>query len=496
MSGKDRGEAETGTAAPPAAEPVAGVTAGGEATGSEAVLVLEERKQRRAAGNQGMGPGLNQGQGPLRGGQGAVLQGGARRAGQGQGQGQGPRAGLRPARPMSEEDPDDGVRPYDGPIHPPARRARPKARHWGVVLSFFLMVVLPVGLAWWYVETRAVDRYMSTAAFSVRTESAGSAFELLGGAVNLGSSSSSDTDILYDFIQSQEMVDRINARVDLRELWAKGDPARDPVFSYHPPGTIEDMVTYWNRMVSIYNDTSTGIMDLEVQAFTPEDARLLAQMIYEESSDMINRLSDIAQEDATRFSRLELEESVERLKEAREAVTLFRNRNQIVDPAADLQSQMGILTSLQGELATTLIDLDILRQTTAANDPRIQQAERRREVIEARIAEERAKFGIGAGAASAVEDADAFADLVGEYERLSVDLRFAEQSYSAARTAFESAMSESRRQSRYLAAHVQPTLAERAEYPQVWVVVMLASLFSFLTWAILVLAAYALKDRR
>ncbi len=59
-----------------------------------------------------------------------------------------------------------------------------------------------------------------------------------------------------------------------------------------------------------------------------------------------------------------MEESVERLKEAREAVTLFRNRNQIVDPAADLQSQMGILTSLQAELATTLIDLDILRQTT------------------------------------------------------------------------------------------------------------------------------------
>lgn len=489
MSGKDRGEAETDTPAG------AATTRGADSAGTgadEAVLLLEERKQRRAAAGGGVAPGLAPG-GGLRGGQGGGGQGGPRRAGQG---GQGPRAGLRPARPMSEEDPDDSVRPYDGPIHPPARHARPKARHWGVVLSFLVMVVMPVALAWWYIDTRAVDRYMSSAAFSVRTESAGSAFELLGGAVNLGSSSSSDTDILYDFIQSQEMVDRINARVDLRELWAKGDPERDPVFSYHPPGTIEDMVSYWNRMVSIYNDTSTGIMDLEVQAFTPGDAQLLAQMIYEESSDMINRLSDIAQEDATRFSRLELEESVERLKEAREAVTLFRNRNQIVDPAADLQSQMGILTSLQGELATTLIDLDILRQTTAESDPRIQQAERRREVIEARIAEERAKFGIGAGAVSAAEDAEAFADLVGEYERLSVDLRFAEQSYSAARTAFETAMSESRRQSRYLAAHVQPTLAERAEYPQLWVVVTLTALFSFLTWAILVLAAYALKDRR
>ncbi len=444
MSEKGRGEADRG-ATPGAAS---------AATGSDSVLVLEERKRQRA--------------------------------------GQPRRAAVSASQPSrKEKEPSAQIA-----VRPAPKTARLKTRHWGIVASFFLLVAAPTALSWWYVTERATDRYVSTAAFSVRSEQSNSPFELLGGVVDLGASSSSDPDILYDFIQSQELVERIDARVDLRALWAKGDPVRDPVFAYHPPGTIEDLVSYWNRVVSIYNDTSTGIMDLEVQAFTPEDAKLLAELIYEESSDMINRLSDISQEDATRVARIELDAAVERLKEAREAVTLFRNRHQIVDPQADMQSQMGILTSLQSELATTLIDLDTLRQTTAESDPRIVQAEQRIAVIEQRIGEERAKFGIGTGDAELGAQASAFADIVGEYERLTVDLEFASQSYAAAYATFETALSDVRRQKRYIAAHVRPTLAERAIYPRTEVIVPLVALFSFLAWALLVLMSYALKDRR
>ncbi len=394
-----------------------------------------------------------------------------------------------------EEDDDGDVRPYTGPVSPPAKLARARGRHWAVLLSFLLIGVVPVAISGWYLWERAVDRYVSTAAFSVRTEEAGSAFELLGGMVNLGSSSSSDTDILYAFIQSQELVQTVDDRVDLRALWAKGDPERDPVFAYHPPGTIEDMVDYWNRAVKVYNDTGTGLMQIKVLAYTPEDAQMLAEVIYEESSTMINRLSDVAREDVTRYARVELEEAVEQLKTAREAVTLFRNRNQIVDPSSDMQSQIGILSSLQSQLASTLIDLDILRQTTADGDPRIVQAERRVDVINARIADERAKFGIGASS-GATEEGDRFAEIVGEYQRLTVDLQFAEQTYAAARAAFDAAVSQSRRQSRYLAAHIRPTLAEKAEYPDRIPLLALVALFSFLAWALIVLVAYALKDRR
>lgn len=448
MSGKARGEPDLAAAS--AAAPAV--------TGSDSVLLLEERKHQRA--------------------------GQSRRA-----------AGPAPQMSRREKDKEKEL-PAQIALRPAPKTARLKTRHWSVIASFFLFVVAPAALSWWYVTERAVGRYVSTAAFSVRSEQSNSPFELLGGVVGLGASSSSDPNILYDFIQSQELVERIDERVDLRALWAKADPVRDPVFAYHPPGTIEDMVFYWNRVVGIYNDTTTGIMDLEVQAFTPEDAQLLAELIYEESSDMINRLSDIAQEDATRVARLELEAAVERLKAAREAVTLFRNRHQIVDPQADMQSQMGILTSLQSELASTLIDLDTLRQTTAETDPRIVQAEQRIAIIERRIAEERAKFGIGTNDAELGAQDSAFADIVGEYEGLMVDLEFASQSYAAAYTTFETALADARRQKLYIAAHVRPTRAERAIYPRTEVIVPLVALFSFLAWALLVLMAYALKDRR
>ncbi|TNC75021.1 capsule biosynthesis protein [Rubellimicrobium roseum] len=375
-----------------------------------------------------------------------------------------------------------------------------RGRHWGVALSFALLVALPTGVTGWYLWDRAAPRFASEVGFSVRTEDMSSASDLLGGLAALGATSSSkDTDILYRFIQSREIVAAVDARLDLRALWAKGDPGRDPIFAYHPPGTIEDLHDHWNRMVSVYLDSATGLLDVQVQAFDPRDAQAIADAIYEESQALINRLSDIAVDDTTRFARDELDEALERLKIAREAVTRFRNETQIVDPATALQGQMGLLNELEGQLAQALIELDLLRDSASEDDPRVEQIQARVGVIEARMAEERQKLGLGRDSDAAPglgPSGEAFADLVGEYERLAVDQEFAERTYLAALAAYDSALAEGRRQSRYLAAHVQPTLAERAEYPQRWSTTLLTLLFAALSWMVLTLGAYALKDRR
>lgn len=370
--------------------------------------------------------------------------------------------------------------------------ARPRRRHWLVGLSFLLMVIgMPLGTAW-YLWERASDRYVSTVGFSVRTEELGSAIEMLGGIAELSGSSSSDTEILYNFIQSQELVRQTDDKLDLRAIWAKGDAQKDPIFAYEAPGTIEDLVKYWRRMVKVYN-YDNGLLELHVQAFDPEDAQLIAQHIYDASSEMINRLSAIARDDATRYAREELDQAVERLKDARSALTQFRNETQIVDPSASVQSQMGLLSSLQLQLAETLIDLDIMLQTASETDPRVTQLTRRVAVIESRIEQERDKLGIGTHNR---QGSEAFANLVGEFERLAVDQKFAEASYTAALGAYDASVAEARRKTRYLAAHVRPTLAESAEHPARTSILLLAILFSFLVWAILVLAAYALRDRR
>ncbi|MEM6609255.1 MAG: capsule biosynthesis protein [Pseudomonadota bacterium] len=389
---------------------------------------------------------------------------------------------LRPLPLPQAARSDAGIFPLAGP-------AQRRARHWAVMLSFLFLVALPVCLSAWYLWARASDQYASRVAFSVRSEEAGSAIELLGGITEISTSSSSDTDILYDFLQSQELVGRIDAAVDLRAIWSRVGAERDPIFSYHAPGSIEDLVVHWNRMVRISYDPGTGLIDVRVLAHDARDAQDIAILIQEESSRMINGLAAAARDDAIGYARQEMARAEDRLGQARIAMTAYRNRTQIVDPTIDTQGQMGLVTTLQAQLAEALIEIDLLRETTRTSDPRIEQAERRIAVIENRIAAERAVLG-------AAGDGTGFADLVDEYERLSVDLEFAQAAYTAARAAYDFSLAEAQRQSRYLAAHIQPTLAEAAQYPQRVMLLALLSGFLCLGWAILTLVAYALRDRR
>jgi capsular polysaccharide transport system permease protein len=384
-------------------------------------------------------------------------------------------------------------------VRPLARPAKVRKRHWGLMSSFLLLVPLPVGVASWYLYTRAEDQYASTIGFTVRSEDVTSASDLLGGlGASLGSGGSHDSDILYEFVRSQEIVRRIDDKLDLRALYARPHET-DPLLAFDPEGSIEDLVAYWDRMLDISYDAGSGLMELRVLAFDPQEARGIARAIYEESSQMINALSAVAREDATRYARADLDQSLERLKSAREALTAFRVQNQIVDPSADIQGQMGLLNTLQAQLAAALIDLDLLPENTSETDPRLTQVQRRIEVIRGRIAEERQKFGAtGEAVDAAAQDttgAESYATTISEFERLSVDREFAERAYTAALSAYDAALAKADRQSRYLASYIQPTLAERAEFPQREVMIGIVALFGFLIWAIGGLVYYSLRDR-
>lgn len=396
-----------------------------------------------------------------------------------------------------------GAKPAPGTpiirIRPMARPAQFRLRHKGLILAFVVLVVGPIAATIWYLETRAADQFASTLGFTVRSEDSSTASDLLGGlGTSLGMSGGSrDSDILYEFIRSQELVDAVDRKLDLRRLYAR-HYQRDPVFGFAPGGTIEDLTNFWSRMVRISYDAGSGLMELRVLAFDPAEAKAITEEILAQSTLMINDLSAVAREDATRYASDDLDLAVERLKSAREAITAFRIENQIIDLNADIQSQMGLLNTLQGQLAMALIDQDLLRNSAGDSDPRLTQAALRIEVIEARIEEERQKFGAGRteAAAGVADDGTNYATTVAEFERLTVDREFAEAAYLAALAAYDGARATSDRQSRYLAAYIRPTLAEKSEFPQRPLLIGIVALFSFLIWVIGSLVYYALRDRR
>jgi len=53
-------------------------------------------------------------------------------------------------------------------IPPVSTNARPRARHFGLAIWFFLAVVMPSTISAYYLEAIAADQFASTVGFSVR----------------------------------------------------------------------------------------------------------------------------------------------------------------------------------------------------------------------------------------------------------------------------------------------------------------------------------------
>lgn len=376
------------------------------------------------------------------------------------------------------------------PIQAPAGEARLRRRHGGLIALAFLMVFLPGVLAAVYLWKYAVDQYVSVAGFAIRTETPSSPFEILGAFGGGTSTSSKDMDILDNFIASQQLVEALDKQLDLRAIYSK--PQNDPYFAFDTSGTIEDLVDYWSRMVVVDYDNTTGLMELSVHAFTPEDAQAVAKAVLDASSQMINQLAAVARNDTTQYAKESLDQAEQRLQEARTALTQFRVQNNIVDPSLDLGARSQIVISLTQNLVQAQVELQVLKDGGAPDsDPRVVSAQRRVGIIQSKINDEEAKVAAANG-----NDAKGYAELVAAYERLKIDQEFAEKAYLTALATYDAAVAEASHKQVYLATYEEPTLAQASTAPMRWLLLAAVIVVGFLSWSILTLVYYALRDRR
>ena len=235
--------------------------------------------------------------------------------------------------------------------------------------------------------------------------------------------------------------------------------------------------------------SNAGIIEVRVNAFTPEDAHAIAEAILEESSKVVNELSDQAHHDAVRYSRRSSTQTEGHLRDVRQQIATFRREHRMIDPSADVRSQAGIINALQSELARAMVERDMILTYADPKDQRVAQADRRIDAISKRVESERDAMESGGVR-------DALPDVVGQYEALRTDLAIASTAYTRTLAGYVAAEAESRRQTRYLAPHIQPTMAEESLYPKRLTLAGMATLFLFLGWGITVLIYYNVRDNK
>lgn len=367
------------------------------------------------------------------------------------------------------------------------------------VLSFVLCVILPILASAAYFAFLAVDRYAVEIKFAIRSPSGTTSSDLLGLVSGTANSNSTVADswMVVEYLESREFLEALSRQVDLKDLYAA--PRGDILTQLPVDATTEDMVDFLPSVVSASFESATQIITVETQAFTPDGATRMAQVVLEASSTLINAVSEKARQDTVRLAEQEVIRAEEALRAQRTAIATFRETEQKIDPTASVATQEGVLAQLQNRLASTRTELSSLREFLAPEAPSVRVLQSQIDSLERQIDAERARLGIGNGEAKATPGTgtsvtESLNRSVTLYEALKVDLDFRERAYLSALSSLEAARIEADRQQRYVATFVTPSQPQSARYPQVTLSMILIGTVAFLIWGVLAMFLHILRE--
>jgi capsular polysaccharide transport system permease protein len=375
----------------------------------------------------------------------------------------------------------------DGSIIEPQPFVSHRARR---LLQLALVFVgIPTLLTVVYCWLIATPQYASTAKFAIRFPESASPIDSLSSVTSMPGMTLdvllSDAYILTDFVKSRGMVQALEQKLPLREIYAS--PRVDYLSRLVPNASFERLASYWTKRVSISIDPLSGIISTEVRAFSPKDAQSIAAAIVQAADDLINNLSRTAHENAITSSLEEVKAAERRHRDVVLRMQHLRESAGIADAQESASGKLKNLGALQEQLAQTKMALS-QRRALSDSSPTVDSLRSRVGALQREIARSLAEIGTEEASASPMSA------MLAAFDELDVERQFASSSLQSAYGALERARSEADRLRRYLAVYAHPTLPEHAAYPTIGWNALLAFVYSALAFALGTLVFYATSE--
>lgn len=371
-----------------------------------------------------------------------------------------------------------------------------KTRHWAIVGGFLAMVAVPAVVSSTYMAFIAADQYHSFSSFSVRSIDAAPSSDLLGMFTQSSSgSTTSDSYVLVDYILSERMVQMVDEAFGLDTVFARR--GADFFYGIAPGMPIEDKLAYWRSMVTVNFDSSSGIMDLQVKAFSPEVSQKVSTFVMAQSEKLINELSLTARDEVLKTAQTEVQTAEDRLTQTRSALRSYRDASQEADPIEGAKLAAQLVGSLEEQLVKMKTELSTALTQMGENTPRVRVLRSQISSIESQLTKERQRFGSGTTAKGgrAPGQATDVAGRIALYESIQTQNEFAERAYTSSLGSLEKARVEAGAKQRYLAVFIKPTLSQMAQYPHRLLNPILVTLAGLLLWGVAVMIFYNIRDR-
>lgn len=375
-------------------------------------------------------------------------------------------------------------------------KAKTKRRHIFFVLGFFVFVVVPSTFFSAYMFFWASDQFHSTAAFAVRSSNSTPATDFLGMVLDSGGdSTTSNSYIVNDYLQSQAILEDLPEDINLLEIYNRD--GSDWLFRMGDALPIEDKLSYWNRMVDVSFDSTSGVIYVEVRSFSPDDSKRIAASILERVEVLVNKLSQNNRRQTVRFAEESVARAETRLKAIRKQMLDYREETQEVSPEENARIAVELLARLDQEVAAKEAEKRTFLNYLDEDSPRIRILSEQIAALKLQIESERKRLGGGASVttASAADNRSSISFRIADYSELALEEEFARQLYTSSLTGLEQARQEADGKQLYLATFINPTLSEQAQYPQRTLYSLTVFLVLSGIWIVSALMYYNVRDR-
>lgn len=325
---------------------------------------------------------------------------------------------------------------------------------------FVLFAVLPISLVVGYYWLIAADQYVSESRFVVRSPAqrpvATSAIANLIQSAG-ASSTQEESYLVIDYIASRDAMLDAQSKINLRSIYHHSNA---DILSRFPQilgdSGSEALHRYFRRMVTARLDKESGVAILRTQAFSGKDAYRVNEQLLEQGEALINRLNQRAERKAIDEAEQRVTIAQNRVARAGEAIALWRNKADLLDPAKQATGVFEVANRLVAEQAALKAQLE---QTirAAPNNPSIPMLRGRIAALDTEIDRQGGKaVGTSSGIAS---------KLTG-YEKLKLEQDLAQQGLVAAATSLEQARADAAKQKFYLERVAEPSVPDEATMPQ------------------------------
>lgn len=334
---------------------------------------------------------------------------------------------------------------------------------------FLALVLIPMFFIGGYLVLIASPRYVSEAAFIIRSASyqGPSMAQQAGTALTSNRATSDLPDAVRSYVLSRDMVDELERKDKLRDIMSRPEGdfiARFP--NFYNRDNQERLYRHYLKMVDATLDKQTGINTIEVVTFKPSDSQALANAILLHSEELVNRLNARMVEDAEAYAQSVLERAKQHVLEVERNFAKFRISVGSVDPTREASSALDQI----GQMSTQLAGMRATLQeqiSLSPFSPAISGLKERIRTYQDQIEAQKAKI-VGNDASLAAK--------LSEFERLSLDRQLASKEMDSAVAGLTAARQDAQRQHLYLQRITEPNLADEAKYPKrtLWFLFFLA----------------------